>query len=112
MICTNCYLSLLQAIEINFDSDSIIKQYAGPTTFQAQDSNGSSSTSSTYFSPPSSPIGQWVFEDKVQDSLPGFQLSQLCSCYHYSGPKKGKGEPKRKIPAKVSTLQYSVDIGL
>lgn len=96
-----------QAIEINFDSDSIIKQYVDNSSVFDTKKTCDSATS---FNSPTSPVGQWVFDNKLQDSLPGFQLTQLCSCYRYS-QKKGKDGSKRK-PITVSTLQYSVDIGL
>lgn len=71
--------------------------------------------------PPLSPSpGEWSFDDRVRDTKPGFQLTQLCMCYYTNGndsaftpgPAGAGGGKRKRMPVAVSTMQYSVDKGL
>lgn len=113
-------------LDINFDYDSIKKQYTPSTTAPQEGVSRNSPTPKNPF--PSSPM--WTYDDKIRDSSTGYQLTQLCCCYYTtvaSSDERGSipsptavpsvfspSEKTRRtrMPVAVNGIQYSVAIGL
>ncbi|XP_064404404.1 syntaxin-binding protein 5-like isoform X2 [Halichondria panicea] len=88
-----------KSIDINFDRDSVMRQYAPSSARPA--------------TTPLSSVGTWGFTDKLPPTRPGFQLSQVAvCCYHVQRKQALKRDPKIRVPAKISVMLYSVDLGL
>lgn len=125
-------VSCFQFLDINFDYDSIKKQYTPSTTpLDEVPSHGPALKLNT--NPfPSSPV--WMYDDRIADSSTGYQLTQLCRCYYTtvassdgacasdhtpsststsSTPSVFGPSPSRtRMPVAVNAIQYSVAIGL
>ena len=117
---------LFQCLEVNFDSDSVVKQYVPGTA--------STPKSSTSMSPSPSPAphtspdaqlstcGQWMFEDKAADVKPGFQLVQVVFCSNHSSNSFSIGTNGKECAMSncsgclrritISNMQYSIDMKL
>ena len=117
------YCILLQYLEVNFDSDSVVKQYVpGSASTPKSSTSMSPSASPAPLSPGFQSYGQWVFEEKVHDVKPGFQLMQVVLCSSHSsnsssGSASGRGSAASttsggRKPIMISSMQYSIDMGL
>ena len=118
--------TLFQCLEVNFDSDSVVKQYVPGSARTPKSSTRMSPSASpaSLFSPDiqSSSSGQWVFEEKADDVKPGFQLVQVVFCSalsssSFSGGTNGKESATSdcsgsRKPVTISSMQYSIDMGL
>jgi hypothetical protein len=66
----------------------------------------------------SSSSSQWVFEEKAYDVKPGFQLVQVVFCSSLSSNGSNGRESATsdrndsRKPVTISSLQYSIDMGL
>ena len=124
-------LPLSQFLDINFDYDSIKKQYT-PSTVPAGGVTRTSPIPQPNPNPfPSSPL--WTYDDRISDCSTGYQLTQLCCCYYTtvsSSDERTNGShtpsptvttaatpsvfsvDKERVPVAVNGIQYSVDLGL
>lgn len=101
---------------MNFDYDSIKKQYSPSTAPQDKDT------------PTVSP-SVWTYNNRISDSSTGYQMAQLCRCF-YTAVEASEGDANRtpppttpppislgeasgvKLPVTVNEIQFSMDIGL
>lgn len=116
-----------QFLDINFDYDSIKKQYTPSTT--PVDEVPRHGPALKLNPSPSSPL--WTYDDRIADSSTGYQLSQLCRCYYTTVPSSDSvfasnhtPSPTNasvlvpsetsgtRMPVDINAIQYSVAIGL
>ena len=138
----------LQVLDINFDYDSVKKQYTSlqPTPDTAQSPSaatggggeGSSLEQQQQQPPAPSPASVgWVFNEQINDSSSGYQLTQLCHCFSTLTPSfspvtspnakslaqhtseggaaalsEGGSENRQRVPTIVTVIQYSTDMNL
>ena len=119
----------LQVIDINFDYDTIKKQYvpSSPNTEEGR-------RNSSYYQRSLAP--SWIYNSKINDSSSGYQLTQLCNCYYTvsrrgslmsplspdvsgSGKHPGGGGEGKEVPGEVgedrrpvmvNQIQYSTSV--
>ena len=72
----------LQVIDINFDYDSVKKVHTPGLHNSEADGDD----------PCHPPLSPWVYNDKINDSSSGYQLTQLCHCYNTVCGDKGQQE--------------------
>lgn len=126
--CVLLRCQFLQFLDINFDYDSIKKQYTPSTTPLAEEEprNGGPVLKLNTNPLPTSPI--WTYNDRITDSSTGYQLTQLCCCYYTTVAGRGGGGASnhtsaspvfspsessgQRMPVSVNAIQYSIDIGL
>ena len=138
LLCTESVVCwcLLQVLDINFDYDSVKKLYTSlppsPDDISPLSPVGEGEETPIQIAVSPSSSG-WVYNEQINDSSSGYQLTQLCHCFstRSTSPALSPGvkslgarapetastseptqENRQRVPSTVTVIQYSTALSM